>query len=394
MIKSVLILTLFLVVAASGWYINDYYQSPVISSQVFESREDNTLQIHLKDLNNLKKSFPIILEHPPQHGSLKIVKNKITYTPNLNFYGNDSIKIHGARGSFHGRSAKILIKVTPVNDPPTIHSRKFQLLEDQKTTLELKPIDPEGDPVSFNLVSLPENGVITLKQQQLVYQPDVDFFGSDSFQITAEDGLDPSEITTIQLEILPSNDPPQSSDQHIKVLSGEDIIIEPKSSDVDSFQIQHFLYDPPQHGNVTLTEGNFIYKSKINFSGRDSFKIVATDGESTSTPAVISIDVLQNEDTQSFQVALSHLIKSGGVAIGDAAKPEVLFQSGSYIPASVLKILTALVAIDTLGKDYQFSTKFYMDDSQNLIIEGFGDPMISTDTWYRIAKHLKSQKLF
>jgi D-alanyl-D-alanine carboxypeptidase/D-alanyl-D-alanine-endopeptidase (penicillin-binding protein 4) len=91
----------------------------------------------------------------------------------------------------------------------------------------------------------------------------------------------------------------------------------------------------------------------------------------------------------SFSRSLSSLVKVGGVAVGEQNQPDLLFQRDRYIPASILKIVVALVALDRLGPDYHFSTRFFIDDAHNLIIKGSGDPMISTDTWYKIAGYFK-----
>jgi D-alanyl-D-alanine carboxypeptidase/D-alanyl-D-alanine-endopeptidase (penicillin-binding protein 4) len=58
------------------------------------------------------------------------------------------------------------------------------------------------------------------------------------------------------------------------------------------------------------------------------------------------------------------------------------------IPASVLKVLTALAAFDTLGVEYRFPTDFYSDNRNNLIIKGFGDPLLISERLETICKTL------
>ncbi len=58
------------------------------------------------------------------------------------------------------------------------------------------------------------------------------------------------------------------------------------------------------------------------------------------------------------------------------------------IPASTLKILTALVALHYLGPDYRFVTEFYLDQNSNLKIKGFGDPILISECLAEIAKEL------
>jgi len=59
-----------------------------------------------------------------------------------------------------------------------------------------------------------------------------------------------------------------------------------------------------------------------------------------------------------------------------------------YIPASTLKLLTALSAIHYLGLNYQFRTEFYTDTEGNLKIKGYGDPFLTSEVWQEIADEL------
>lgn len=58
------------------------------------------------------------------------------------------------------------------------------------------------------------------------------------------------------------------------------------------------------------------------------------------------------------------------------------------IPASTLKILTALVAFEHLGPAFRFPTDFYLDEENNLIVKGYGDPFLVSETVAEIAAHL------
>jgi D-alanyl-D-alanine carboxypeptidase/D-alanyl-D-alanine-endopeptidase (penicillin-binding protein 4) len=58
------------------------------------------------------------------------------------------------------------------------------------------------------------------------------------------------------------------------------------------------------------------------------------------------------------------------------------------VPASTLKILTALAAIHHLQKSYRFKTEFYQDPGQNLKVKGYGDPLLISEVWQKIAQDL------
>ena len=58
------------------------------------------------------------------------------------------------------------------------------------------------------------------------------------------------------------------------------------------------------------------------------------------------------------------------------------------VPASILKLLTSLVALHYLGPDYRYATEFYLDRHSNLIIKGFGDPLLISEIINDIAARL------
>jgi D-alanyl-D-alanine carboxypeptidase/D-alanyl-D-alanine-endopeptidase (penicillin-binding protein 4) len=60
------------------------------------------------------------------------------------------------------------------------------------------------------------------------------------------------------------------------------------------------------------------------------------------------------------------------------------------VPASTLKILTALVALHYLGPDYRFVTEFYQDHHSNLKVKGYGDPLLISEALAEIALDLTS----
>jgi len=60
-----------------------------------------------------------------------------------------------------------------------------------------------------------------------------------------------------------------------------------------------------------------------------------------------------------------------------------------FVPASIIKILTAMIARDLLGETFRFSTGFYTNDSADLAIKGFGDPFLVSDEIRIIARRLR-----
>ena len=73
------------------------------------------------------------------------------------------------------------------------------------------------------------------------------------------------------------------------------------------------------------------------------------------------------------------------------AKGETLLAQNSdqpFVPASVTKIVTAWLAMQVLGGDYRFETRFYLDDKRVLYVRGGGDPFLISEELAALAKNL------
>lgn len=78
------------------------------------------------------------------------------------------------------------------------------------------------------------------------------------------------------------------------------------------------------------------------------------------------------------------------VLVIDADGNEVLAQNADepFVPASVTKIVTAWLAMDLLGGDYRFETRFYLDDKRVLYVRGGGDPFLISEELASLGKNL------
>lgn len=89
-------------------------------------------------------------------------------------------------------------------------------------------------------------------------------------------------------------------------------------------------------------------------------------------------------------VFAANLIKQGGYALAGNNRGLTAENSDTpFIPASTLKIITALAALDILGPDYRFPTRIFSDAQENLYIQGSGDPFLLTEDVIAITKRLR-----
>jgi D-alanyl-D-alanine carboxypeptidase/D-alanyl-D-alanine-endopeptidase (penicillin-binding protein 4) len=87
---------------------------------------------------------------------------------------------------------------------------------------------------------------------------------------------------------------------------------------------------------------------------------------------------------------IAALAPSATVLVVDAEGKELVARNVDkpFVPASVTKIVTAWLALDSLGEDYRFETKFYLDDKRVLYIRGGGDPFLISEELALLAPEL------
>ena len=84
------------------------------------------------------------------------------------------------------------------------------------------------------------------------------------------------------------------------------------------------------------------------------------------------------------------LAPSGLVLVMDDKGNELVAQNADkpFVPASVAKIVTAWLALEVLGPDYRFTTRFYLDSNRMLYIRGGGDPFLISEELAQLASAL------
>jgi len=92
-----------------------------------------------------------------------------------------------------------------------------------------------------------------------------------------------------------------------------------------------------------------------------------------------------------LDLKLKSLLSKGSVLVAD--DNEVLYRyppksNPLLVPASVLKLATALAALHYLGPKFRYRTDFYLGENRSLGIKGYGDPFLVSEEWRRIAQNL------
>ena len=94
------------------------------------------------------------------------------------------------------------------------------------------------------------------------------------------------------------------------------------------------------------------------------------------------------------RISCEHQIKSTDSFLVATSSGKILFKKNAgkqRVPASTLKVLTALAVLNHFGPSYRFQTEFYMDPHQNLKIKGYGDPLLISEVLHQITDIVSKQ---
>jgi len=108
------------------------------------------------------------------------------------------------------------------NHPPTANNDTVTVNEDSSNnTISVldNDVDPDQDPLTITSISQPIQGTARLKNNNIFYTPQPDYYGNDTFIYTISDNKNGFDTGTIHITVLNINDPPNS----IKKLTGPDI---------------------------------------------------------------------------------------------------------------------------------------------------------------------------
>src|SRR5581483_4654823 len=162
-----------------------------------------------------------------------------------------------------------------INHAPTAASAAIATNEDTTSAPAVPSVtDPdEEDTYTFAIVSQPANGVATVIDNALVYTPNLNFNGQDSFTFSATDSGGLGVIGTASVTVNPVNDAPTAA--NVNIVTDEDTQsapVTPAVTDVDSGDTYSVSIDSaPAHGVASVSSNQLIYTPSANYNGADTF---------------------------------------------------------------------------------------------------------------------------
>ena len=187
------------------------------------------------------------------------------------------------------------------NDPPLAVDDVISSLED---TPVLVPVlendgDPNFDTISISFVTDPPNGTAVISGDSILYSPDSNYTGIDSFQYVVCDIFTACDTAWVFVNLLPVNDAPIAVNDLVETEENTPLVVPVLANDMDvEGQLdttQLAIISNPQNGTALpdLATGTIEYTPDSAFFGIDTFAYVICDQDTPSLcdTALVIIEV-------------------------------------------------------------------------------------------------------
>jgi hypothetical protein len=300
------------------------------TDDTFKVNEDtlrNPLNVLANDFDPEGHSFKVTAVTQSMRGVVEIGANgsNVLYTPDPNFSGIDvfTYTITDTTGSTD--TATVTVTVVGLGEPPIAGDDKATMTEDGPPlviNVLANDIDPDGGALKITSVTQGKNGTVTIRPTglDLVYLPNPNFSGADTFTYTIADPEGNSDTATVTVTVEGINEIDARGDSFsaprgvATFFGSRGVLANDVDPEGDAITKATVVAQSLNGVLVLNTDGSFTYTSNPGFSGIDSFIYRAFDWRGASDTASVTIDVI-DAPPEPLEDAFALGINSGKVFI-------------------------------------------------------------------------------
>ena len=215
------------------------------------------------------------------------------------------------------------------NSPPTVSATQaVTTAEDTRTTITIAAADADSDPLTY-AASNPTNGRVEATGGTVVYIPNANFNGTDTFTVSVTDGKSPPVSQTVTVTVTPVNDAPVAAAdvgavvEDAAVLTGS---VATNDSDVDKDTLTYALTTPvagltlAANGGYSFDAANAAYQ---DLAAGQTRAVVAnytvSDGKGGSAASTLTITVTGVNDAPVAAADVGAVVEDAAVLTGSVA---------------------------------------------------------------------------
>ncbi len=246
-------------------------QPPIATNDTDTINEDQIRFIDVQDNDWDPDGDPLTTTYHigPQNGTYQLLgDDSIRYIPFQNFNGVDSFFYIIFDGKGGEDTAKVTIKVFPVNDEPVPANDTVYVAEDKPAIIDVQnnDFDVDGDMMITNIITPSQHGSeYPIFGDSINYTPDTDFFGLDSLEYFVCDNGSPalcSGNSKVYINVVAINDTPRARADTAYLLEDETsaIAILENDDDRDQDPLTIRIINGPYKGVGSINNDSIFYQ--------------------------------------------------------------------------------------------------------------------------------------
>jgi hypothetical protein len=240
----------------------------------------------------------------PAHGTTNVTgPNEVTYQGDQDVNGTDLFDFTVVDGNGGSNVGHVQVTVNPVNDAPVAADQDFTVDEDTPQILSIVGSDIDGDLLSWSLVSQGAHGQVVGTGPDVIYVPDHDFHGDDTFVVRVSDGpLD--DTASVTVHVTPVNDQPVADSGTVTTAEDTSASFSLVGSDVDGDALTYTVDSTTANGALSCANEVCTYTPDADVNGADHLSFTVSDGTLTDSASVTIVVTPVND----LPVALPTLV--------------------------------------------------------------------------------------
>lgn len=319
--------------------INDV---PTVTSQDLFLSEDSSVSFTLEaeDIDGDTLSF--VIDRPPANGTLSGIFPQQVYTPDENFFGDDFFTYQVNDGSVSSDLGTVKLRVSPNSDVPTADGQAVVGNEDSDIPITLTGSDPDGNVLSYQIVTVPTHGTLEGTPPNLSYRAEANYYGSDNLAFKVSDGNFNSNTAIVNITVNPVNDAPTAIDDSFSLsMAGKQwLTLDVLNNDIDLDEDDLTLLSVQvDFGIASVNDNHIRYAPEQGFAGDVFMSYLVEDPAGKSDTARVRLTVTDNGNVNAPEVTPPddiNMIAQGIVTKVNLGAATAVDSQGNIIPVSLL----------------------------------------------------------
>ena len=159
------------------------------------------------------------------------------------------------------------------NSPPIVSDIIVETIESTPIEFSLFGSDPENEALTYQVVSAPSHGQVSISGDRATYTPEDGFTGEDRFAYTANDGDSESAPAIVSISVIEqTNTPPVAESVEVSVPQGGYRYFTLQGVDADNDSLTYTLLSQPASGYLSGIAPKLEYAATADFTGKVTFE--------------------------------------------------------------------------------------------------------------------------